>query len=103
MLFREWRKSCALSLAEVAERFGVSIGWLSEVETGRVFPSPERVAFIAAATRDEVTLHDHWVTWGQANMDKFKESRAAGRRAAKTYRKPAKPKGGPRGRKLEGK
>jgi mannose-6-phosphate isomerase-like protein (cupin superfamily) len=46
---RRWRQSRALTLAQVGERSGLNIGYLSQIENDKAVPSLEALATIAAA------------------------------------------------------
>jgi len=46
---RRWRLSRALTLAQVGERSGLNIGYLSQIENGKAVPSLEALAAIAGA------------------------------------------------------
>ena len=46
---RHWRQQRALTLAQVGERSGLNIGYLSQIENGKALPSLEALAQIAAA------------------------------------------------------
>jgi transcriptional regulator with XRE-family HTH domain len=46
---RHWRQSRGLTLAQVGERSGLNVGYLSQIENGKAVPSLEALATIAAA------------------------------------------------------
>jgi len=46
---RRWRQSRGLTLAQVSERSGLNIGYLSQIENDKAVPSLEALASIAAA------------------------------------------------------
>ena len=46
---RRWRLQRALTLAQVGDRSGLNIGYLSQIENGKAVPSLEALAQIAAA------------------------------------------------------
>lgn len=46
---RRWRQSRALTLAQVSERSGLNVGYLSQIENEKAVPSLEALAAIAAA------------------------------------------------------
>ena len=46
---RRWRQSRALTLAQVGERSGLNVGYLSQIENEKAMPSLEALATIAAA------------------------------------------------------
>jgi transcriptional regulator with XRE-family HTH domain len=46
---RRWRQSRGLTLAQVSERSGLNVGYLSQIENGKAVPSIEALASIAAA------------------------------------------------------
>ena len=46
---RRWRQTRALTLAQVGERSGLNIGYLSQIENGKAVPSLDALAAIAAA------------------------------------------------------
>jgi mannose-6-phosphate isomerase-like protein (cupin superfamily) len=46
---RRWRLSRALTLAQVSERSGLNIGYLSQIENGKAVPSLDALASIAGA------------------------------------------------------
>jgi transcriptional regulator with XRE-family HTH domain len=46
---RRWRLSRGLTLAQVGDRCGLNVGYLSQIETGKAVPSLEALAAIAAA------------------------------------------------------
>lgn len=46
---RRWRQSRGLTLAQVSERSGLNIGYLSQIENDKAMPSLEALAAIAAA------------------------------------------------------
>ncbi|HEX5826943.1 MAG TPA: helix-turn-helix transcriptional regulator [Candidatus Limnocylindrales bacterium] len=46
---RRWRTTRGLTLAQVGERSGLNIGYLSQIENGKAVPSLEALAAIAAA------------------------------------------------------
>lgn len=46
---RRWRLQRALTLAQVSERSGLNIGYLSQIENGKAVPSLEALASIAGA------------------------------------------------------
>ena len=46
---RRWRQTRALTLAQVGERSGLNIGYLSQIENEKAVPSLEALAAIAAA------------------------------------------------------
>ncbi|CAN5746212.1 cupin domain-containing protein [soil metagenome] len=46
---RRWRQTRALTLAQVAERSGLNIGYLSQIENEKALPSLEALSAIAAA------------------------------------------------------
>jgi len=46
---RRWRQSRGLTLAQVGERSGLNIGYLSQIENDKAVPSLEALAAIAAA------------------------------------------------------
>jgi transcriptional regulator with XRE-family HTH domain len=46
---RRWRLSRALTLAQVSERSGLNIGYLSQIENGKAVPSLDALAAIAGA------------------------------------------------------
>ncbi len=52
LLFRNmkrYRKFLGITQAELAEKAGISVGFVGEVEMGRKFPSPEKLEGIAKA------------------------------------------------------
>src|SRR5690242_5778762 len=46
---RRWRRSRALTLAQVSEASGLNIGYLSQIENDKAVPSLEALAAIATA------------------------------------------------------
>lgn len=46
---RRWRRSRGLTLAQVSERSGLNVGYLSQIENAKAVPSLEALASIAAA------------------------------------------------------
>jgi transcriptional regulator with XRE-family HTH domain len=46
---RHWRQSRGLTLAQVSERSGLNVGYLSQIENDKALPSLEALAAIAAA------------------------------------------------------
>lgn len=91
MQLREWRKAQKLTLAVAGKLFGLSISGVSELETGKFSRLHLlSVARIAAVTKDEVTLADHWVCWGKRHVAQFTKVRADGRAALKKHRSPPK-------------
>ena len=46
---RRWRRSRGLTLAQVSERSGLNIGYLSQIENDKAIPSLEALAAIAGA------------------------------------------------------
>ena len=46
---RRWRQSRGLTLAQVGERSGLNIGYLSQIENDKAVPSLEALATIAAS------------------------------------------------------
>lgn len=46
---RRWRQSRALTLAQVSERSGLNVGYLSQIENAKAVPSLEALGTIAAA------------------------------------------------------
>jgi mannose-6-phosphate isomerase-like protein (cupin superfamily) len=46
---RRWRQSRGLTLAQVGERSGLNVGYLSQIENEKALPSLEALAAIAAA------------------------------------------------------
>ncbi len=46
---RRWRQSRGLTLAQVSERSGLNVGYLSQIENEKAVPSLEALASIAAA------------------------------------------------------
>ena len=46
---RRWRQSRGLTLAQVGERAGLNVGYLSQIENDKAIPSLEALAAIAAA------------------------------------------------------
>ena len=46
---RRWRRDRGLTLAQVGERSGLNIGYLSQIENDKAVPSLEALAAIAAA------------------------------------------------------
>ncbi len=46
---RRWRQSRGLTLAQVSERSGLNVGYLSQIENEKAVPSLEAMAAIAAA------------------------------------------------------
>jgi transcriptional regulator with XRE-family HTH domain len=48
---KRYRVLLGITQAELAERAGISVGYVGEVEMGRKFPSPEKLEGIARALR----------------------------------------------------
>jgi transcriptional regulator with XRE-family HTH domain len=46
---RRWRQSRGMTLAQVGERSGLNVGYLSQIENGKAVPSLEALATIAGA------------------------------------------------------
>jgi transcriptional regulator with XRE-family HTH domain len=46
---RRWRRSRGLTLAQVGERSGLNVGYLSQIENGKAVPSLDALAAIAGA------------------------------------------------------
>lgn len=46
---RRWRQTRALTLAEVGERSGLNVGYLSQIENGKAVPSLDALSSIAVA------------------------------------------------------
>jgi len=52
---RHWRQRAGLTLAQVAERSGLNVGYLSQIENDKASPSLESLAAIAAAIEVPIT------------------------------------------------
>lgn len=57
---RQWRGRQGLTLAQLAEKAGLSIGYVSLVERGLKIPSPEAAASLARALGDDESLFRAW-------------------------------------------
>lgn len=55
---RTWRKAKKLTLAQFAERSGLSVGHLCKLERGQQWPGPETMTLIEKTTRGAVTAAD---------------------------------------------
>lgn len=55
---RTWRKARKLTLAQFAERSGLSVGHLCKLERGQQWPGPETMTVIEKSTRGAVTAAD---------------------------------------------
>lgn len=55
---RTWRKSKKLTLVQLSERTGLSVGHLCKLERCQQWPGPETMAAIEKATRSAVTAAD---------------------------------------------
>jgi transcriptional regulator with XRE-family HTH domain len=71
MQLDRWRKLNLLSFREAAELFGCSAGYLSNVEKGGLWPSPQVLIRIATLTEavgpNQVTAYDILTEWINAH------------------------------------
>lgn len=87
-MLKKWRIQKNLNGPQAAAFLGLtSPSQLFYIERGLTFPTPETIAKIEAATEGAITVADHWRAWRIAHPKEFKQFHAAGRAAAKAYRK----------------
>lgn len=85
MQLREWRKREGLKLSDGAEIFDTSIGGLSQLERGHVFPHAVLISRIEGATAGEVTASDHFEAWGARSATEHANLKAQGRARWQAY------------------
>lgn len=87
MLLAVWRSREGLTGQELAQKLGISKGYLSKIEAGRCYPEPLVTVRIAAATNREVTVVDLLQGWANTHAEQFRASHAAGRSACRAFAK----------------
>ena len=65
---RQWRDRQGLTLAQLADKSGLSIGYLSLLERGQKIPSPEAAASLAQALGDDEDLYRSWAAAMRAGV-----------------------------------
>ena len=77
MWLRTWRERERLTLQAFGGRVGVGGSAVAKWEAGRIFPRPEQIDAIKAATDGAVTCDDLLDCWREANRTPVPQAAAA--------------------------